>query len=146
MSFLCGFHCTIIFSSVSAGSDDLCVVQEYLGSKRAKCYAIGSALGLDQNRLDNIQSECVLNNTKAMRTIINDWLKKNYNTERHGPPTWKALVKAVKSPIGGDDTELAEKIAKDHPAQPSEERNSEYSACTVQDKLLVECIRSIVLI
>ena len=61
-----------------------------------------------------------MNNTKALKTIINDWLKKNYNVEKHGPPTWKALVKAVQSPYGGDDSELAEKIAKEHPARPSE--------------------------
>ena len=34
---------------------------------------------------------------------------------RHG----RLLVKAVKSPFGGDDPKLAEKIAKDHPLQPS---------------------------
>ena len=113
----------MIFFSVSAGSDDLFDVLEYLENKQGKCYEIGSALRLDETRLEKIQSECPGDTTKALRKIINDWLKRNYNTERHAPPTWKALVKAVKSLFGGDDTELAEKIAKDHPLKPSEPRN-----------------------
>ena len=109
-----------MFVSVSAGSVDLYDVLEYLENKQGKCYDIGSALRLDEGRLVKIQSECPGDTTKALRTIITDWLKKNYDTKRQGDPTWKALVKAVKSPFGGDDKELAEKIAKDHPAQPSE--------------------------
>ena len=44
--------------------------------------------------------------TEALKTILNDWLKNIHDTERHGHPTWKALVKAVKSPYGGDNSEL----------------------------------------
>ena len=54
-----------------------------------------------------------------MRRIIEDWLKGKYNTAKFGPPTWEALVKAVKAPYGGDNPQLAERIYKDHPAQPS---------------------------
>ena len=111
----------IIFVSVSADSKDLRGVLDYLGSKQGKCYDIGSALGLSEDRLAKIRSECPSdNNTKALRTIIYDWLKKKYDTKQHGPPTWKALVEAVESSLGGDDPELAERIAKDHPPQPSE--------------------------
>ena len=104
----------------SADRGDFFDIMDYLGNKQGRCYEIGSALKLDEDRLDRIRAECLLNNNKALRQIISDWLKKNYNTERHGPPTWKALVKAAKSPSGGNDTELAEKIAKDHPAQSSQ--------------------------
>ena len=96
---------------------------KYLENKQGKCYEIGSALRLDESRLARIQSKCPCNTTKALRMIINDWLKRNYNTERHGPPTWKALVKAIKFPFGGDDPELAERIARDHPVQSSEHRH-----------------------
>ena len=109
-----------MFVSVSAGSVHLYDVLEYLENKQGKCYDIGSALRLDEGRLLKIQSECPGDTTKALRTIITDWLKKNYDTKMHGDPTWKALVKAMKSPFGGDDKELAETIANDHPAQPSE--------------------------
>ena len=109
-----------MFVSVSAGSVDLYDVLKYLGNKQGKCYDIGSALRLGEDRLAKIQSECPADTTRALVMIIDYWLIKNYDKKRHGDPTWKALVKAVKSPFGGDDKELAEKIAKDHPAQPSE--------------------------
>ena len=116
----CGGPVHMIKYLHSADSDDLFDILEYLRNKQGKCYDIGSALRLGQDRLAKIRSECPHDSNKALREIINDWLKKNYNTERHGLPTWNALVKAVKSPFGGDDPELAEKIAKDHPAQPSQ--------------------------
>ena len=57
---------------------------------------------------------------KALRRIITEWLKCNYNIKKHGRPTWKVLADAVKT--GGNNTVLAEKIARDHPqaTQPSE--------------------------
>ena len=106
-------------------SGDLFDVLEYLENKQGKCYEIGSALRLDETRLAKIQSDCPYDTARALR--INDWLKKEYNTERHGPPTWKALVKAVKSPFAGDDPKLAEKIAKDHPSQPSGGKSSTHT-------------------
>ena len=71
----------------SADSEDFHDILEYLVNKQGRCYEIGSALKLDEDRLARIRAECPLNNNKALRQIINDWLKKNYNTERHGLPT-----------------------------------------------------------
>ena len=119
------FNCAKIgvYVSIIIDIDDLFDVLDYLGNKHGKCYEIGSALGLDKSRLARIQSECLFNANKALRVIISNWLKQNYDTARHGPPTWKALVKAIKSPFGGDDPELAERIARDHPVQSSEHRH-----------------------
>ena len=88
---------------------------DYLNREQAKCYDIGSALKVKPSSLETIEKECVLDYNKALRRIITQWLKRNYDTERFGPPTWKVLVEAVKSPKGGDNVALAEKIAKDHP-------------------------------
>ena len=54
---------------------------------------------------------------EAMNKIITNWLQQNYNTEKHGPPTWKMLADAVRAPTGGKNTKLAKKIAEDHPAK-----------------------------
>ena len=54
-----------------------------------------------------------------MAKVITDWLKRNYNVKRFGPPTWKALVEAVQATTGGYKA-LAEKIAKLHPATGKE--------------------------
>ena len=121
----------MISVSVSAGQDDLLDVLEYLVNKQGKCYEIGSALKLDKDRLARIQSEYPDDTTRALIMIISDWLMWNYNTEWHGYPTWKVFAKAVKSPFGGNDTQLAEKIAKDHPLKPSEPRNGKCCGTSV---------------
>ena len=53
-----------------------------------------------------------------MGRIISSWLKGNYDTEMHGPPTWKMLVEAVCASTGGNNRALAKRIAKDHPHTP----------------------------
>ena len=107
-------HC--MYLSISAEYDvDFYEVLTCLIQEQTKCYEIGTALKVKQSALDRIEKECLLDYNKALRKVIAESLKRNYDTERYGPPTWKALVEAVKSPIGGDNAALAEKIAKDHP-------------------------------
>ena len=48
--------------------------------------------------------------------MVTDWLEKNYNVKKFGPPTWKSLVDAAGHPAGGANMALAEKIAKSHKA------------------------------
>ena len=50
-----------------------------------------------------------------MEKIILNWLRGNYDTEMHGPPTWEMLVEAVRAPNGGNNRALADKIAEAHP-------------------------------
>ena len=42
------------------------------------------------------------------------WLRRTYDVDKHGPPTWRTLVKAVSDKAGGDNPALAEEIVKDH--------------------------------
>ena len=48
----------------------------------------------------------------CLRTVIVLWLQREYDVEQYGPPSWRALVEAVADPAGGNDTDLAESIAK----------------------------------
>ena len=50
----------------------------------------------------------------GLEKVISSWLKRNYDTDSHGPPTWKMLVEAVRAPNGGNNTTLADQIAKAH--------------------------------
>ena len=84
-----------------------------LSEVMADCYKIGTCLHLKQSYLDGIKRKNI-DFVEAMTEIIRNWLKLNYNYQRFGKPTWKALVDAVKSPNGGNNTALAEKIAKRH--------------------------------
>ena len=43
--------------------------------------------------------------------VLEEWLKKSYDTESFGDPSWKLLVDAVAHPVGGKDRALAMEIA-----------------------------------
>ena len=95
--------------------DDLADILVHINPLREKCYKIGTALRLKLSKLEAIKNETP-HPSDALPRIINCWLVKDYNWVRFGEPTWKALVEAIASPIGGDAPALAEEIAKSHPA------------------------------
>ena len=72
-------------------------------------------LRLSQSTLDAVEAQTP-DYAKAMNKIINYWLQRNYDIEKHGPPTWKMLADAVRAPNGGNNADLADKIEKLHPA------------------------------
>ena len=75
---------------------------------------IGLALlRLDPSKLDVIEME----NKKleeCLTKVLTLWLKKTYNTEKFGEPSWKLLADAVSDPAGGNNPALALKITKKH--------------------------------
>ncbi len=78
---------------------------------RSCYYEIGTQLHL--NDLVSIKNRSI-NDTIAMTSVIENWLKGNYNTTRFGVPTWKMLVEVVAHPNGGKNKFLAERIASEH--------------------------------
>ena len=78
---------------------------------QARCYSIGTWLKLTPSQLEAIRKESP-DYATGMEKVISNWLKRNYNTDMHGPPTWEMLVEAVRAPTGGNNKALAEKIAK----------------------------------
>ena len=76
---------------------------------------IGSRLHLKDDQLNVIDQRNPVG-ARAMKAVIIEWLKKNYDTTRFGPPTWKALVVAVANPLGGNNKAEAERIACRHKA------------------------------
>ncbi len=73
---------------------------------------IGTLLRL--RALDTIKSRSTTD-AIAMGEVVEEWLKRNFNTTRFGRPTWKMLVEVVANPNGGNNNYLAEKIASQHP-------------------------------
>ena len=49
--------------------------------------------------------------------VIQAWLKHHYLVSRHGPPTWRLLIKAVADDSGGANKSLAKIMAKKHPGK-----------------------------
>ena len=79
---------------------------------------VGKALRLHPDLLKRIManhSDVVI----CLEEALTEWLKKSYDTDRFGPPSWKLLVSAVAHPAGGNDRALAEQIAKNHNGKSS---------------------------
>ena len=71
---------------------------------------IGQALRLRPRYLHQIQSD-QFDASMCLSEVLVGWLRRDYNTGRFGPPSWKLLVAAVAHPAGGNDRALAGEIA-----------------------------------
>ena len=76
--------------------------------------AIGRGLRIDSGRLEMIQKDNLGNSKECLSEMLTCWLKRNYNVERFGEPTWQAVVKVVAHPAAGDNCALALTIAGKH--------------------------------
>ena len=77
----------------------------------------GRALCIRQAQLDVIKVESGSDTRECLSKTLQEFLRKNYDLEIHGEPSWRLIVIAVAHKAGGADTELALRIAKDHPTQ-----------------------------
>ena len=76
--------------------------------------AIGILLGISYRRLGTIQTDNPGNASACFLDMLTCWLKRSYDVERFGEPTWRAVVKVVAHPAGGDNHALALSIAGKH--------------------------------
>ena len=81
-------------------------------------FALGRSLRLRNNDIGTIRNKYPneSDHEQALNDVLLLWLKKEYNVERFGPPTWRMLVEAVNKKTGGDNHKLAKQIALNHPA------------------------------
>ena len=96
--------------------DDLFDVTSELNPVSASWKSIGIALRLNPNTLDSIQANNNNDSTACLTSVVKEWLKRNYNVERFGEPSWQWLVKAVGDPAGGANMALARDITWRHKA------------------------------
>ena len=93
--------------------DDLFDVLGEISTLESRYYEIGMGLRLKLKDVRSIEKE---DPSRRLSKVIETWLHQQYNVQRHGPPTWQMLVKAVNNPAGGNDNTLARKIASKYPA------------------------------
>ena len=105
----------ILFLFTPDDRDDLYDVIRELSPVSANWKKMGVALRLDPNTLDGIAANGG-DPTACLTSVVTRWLKKNYNVERFGEPTWQWLVEAVGDPTGGANKALARDIANRHKA------------------------------
>ena len=75
-------------------------------------YNLGLALGLLPRTLDVIQSQNV-DPTTCRRTMLTDWLRKKDHVSQTGHPSWRTLVRALRSAIVNRE-DVANDIAQKH--------------------------------
>ena len=85
-------------------------VKNELQQVTARWKPLGLALRLDPDQLDEIEKDNRDSND-CLTKVLTLWLKKNYDTERFGQPSWELLARAVRHSAGGNDSALAEKLA-----------------------------------
>ena len=101
---------------LETGKDTLFDVYEAVYDCRAKWRNLCLALRVSSSNLSTIDEKRRGDPDTCLQDGLSLWLQGHYNTDTHGPPTWRMLVEAVYRKSGGDDHELAKQIASNHPA------------------------------
>jgi hypothetical protein len=94
--------------------DDFFDVYKELKPVAAHWEGIWLALRLPFGDCHTTRNDCNGNADRCLRATVEKWLNRNYNTDKHGKPSWKMLVQAVADPCGGDHKAHAEQIAQKH--------------------------------
>ena len=97
----------------TAGSSDSFAIEAEVDDIADKWYRFGKALYLKPNKLNSFKAT-----QKDPKDCLSDslleFLKKNYDWEKYGVPSWKLVVIALAHKSGGDDTALALHVANNH--------------------------------
>jgi hypothetical protein len=92
---------------------DLFDVQYELSNVAHRWNDVGLALRLNPDTLKTVEAQ-YRDPKSCLREVLTEWLKKSYDTNRFGQPSWRLLVRAVAHPAGGNNRALAEQIAARH--------------------------------
>ena len=82
---------------------------------QSRYYYLGRSLNLEIADLRKIRDSNP-SESDGLEDVLLLWLGQHYDVNQHGPPTWRKLVEAVNDVGGGNNCELAKKIASNHPA------------------------------
>ena len=94
---------------------DLSKIIEEIQPLESRYYNLGRSLNLKIADLRKIRDEHS-SESDALEDVLLLWLNQKYDEKKHGPPTWRMLVESVNIKSGGDNQELAKRIALNHPA------------------------------
>ena len=95
------------------GVDDLLDVMSAVMDIAHKWRGLGLVLRLKPALLSAIEADHAHVDTRLER-VLTEWLKRSYDTDKYGEPSWEQLVAAVAHRVGGNDHALAETIYKQH--------------------------------
>ena len=112
-------HCFYLYNCIPhhfilIGQDDRFDILTEMMPVASSWKAIGTGLRIEPERLETIQDSNSGEPKECLSEMLTCWLNRNYNVERFGEPTWRAVVKVVAHPAAGDNCALALNIAKQH--------------------------------
>ena len=94
--------------------DDLPSVYSEVLHLTPKWMAVGLMLGIRFTDLETISATYHESPNQCLMKALALWLKRAYNTERNGLPTWKKMVEVTAEPGAGYNPALAETLARNH--------------------------------
>ena len=101
------------FNFVISEEDDLHNVLKALLEVISKWEMIGIAFGLKPSKIEEIEAE--RSNLKGrLVDVLKNWLKRCYNVDKFGVPSWRKVVEVVADPGAGENLVLAKTIAEAH--------------------------------
>lgn len=98
----------------TADEDDYLEVVDAVSQLHDRWSQLCCALGLPLSQISAIRKDHAGNTMDSLQEGISQWLQGKYNTDKHGPPTWRKIVKAIDNPVGGNNHDLAMKISLKH--------------------------------
>ena len=99
------------------GEEDVFDLVSALMPLLIKWREIGTALGLLHSVLEIIEAANGENTRMCMQGVLVQYVRKSYNCDRFGDPSWMCICKAVAHPAGGGSEETALAISKEHPTK-----------------------------
>ena len=87
---------------------------EALSPVASKWKAIGTALRLKRNKLDEFELKHKGDVNECLTDTVAEYVRMCYDVKKHGEPTWRKIVRAVEHQAGGNNRAHAIVIAKDH--------------------------------
>ena len=102
--------CSLVF--FSTGEQDLHDVLSAAIEVAARWKYIGDMFQLSPGSLDTIEKANFHQPDDCLREVILRWLRRSGTS--HSPPTWRRVVEVVGCPTGGNNPELARRIASQH--------------------------------
>ena len=96
----------------SAAEDDVYDVYDEVYTMARNWRGLARSLRLPPTIVSLIATKYANDPNECLFSVLQEWLKRIQNVQRHGCPSWYLLVKAVAHPAGGGNPALADTIAQ----------------------------------
>ena len=104
--------------------DDLTDIKSEVLDVASDWKSFGEALHTKPASLDEINLRCGGVPRDCLSCTLTEFLRKNYDSDKYGVPSWKLIGAAVGCREGENNRDLALKIAENHPTTKGTDSNN----------------------